>query len=462
MNQVIVTDNEVERLRALRELGLLDTPPEERFDRITRLAKAIFNTSIVLISFVDEENQFFKSSIGISITKTPRNISFCAHAIVQDQLMIIEDALLDERFKDNPLVTGEPHIRFYAGAVLRSYDGFAVGTLCIIDTKPRTLTTQEQVLLADLAQGAQNELHLHYMNALLRENQRLAWITEQTANGVLYTDANKKIVWCNEGFSLLSGYSLAELKGKTPAEVLQGEETSDKTIKKLRRQINAGKPFEADILNYHKLGRPYWVHVYGRPLQDESNHTYGYIAIQRDITARVNRYLELEKLAHLDGLTGLTNRRYLEAHLEKMLLPASANTTLALFIIDLNGFKEINDTYGHLSGDDVLCEIASRLINVSRQEDLIARLGGDEFAMVIADVTSVEIEQICERLLKSCLNPIIIENSNEVAVGMSIGVARFPQDGTNLKSLFNCADKAMYHAKHNQLGASLYATVKNR
>lgn len=456
MSQVIINDNEVERLRALRELGLLDTPPDERFDRITRLAKTIFKTPIVLISFVDEENQFFKSCIGLDITSTPKEISFCAHAIVEDQLMVIEDTILDERFKNNPMVTGEPHIRFYAGAVLRSYDGYAVGTLCVIDTKPRTLTTQERVLLIDLAQGAQNELHLHYMKTLQQENLRLAWITEQTANGILYTDANKKIVWCNEGFTSMSGYSLAEIKGKTPGEVLQGADTSVKTIKKLRRQIDAGKPFEADILNYNKLGRPYWAHVNGRPFQDESGHVYGYIAMQSDITTRVNRYLELEKLAHLDGLTNLTNRRYLELHLEKTLKTASSQTSLALFIIDLNNFKQINDTHGHLSGDNVLCEIASRLINVSRQDDLVARFGGDEFAIVIPDITLVEIEQICERLLESCLEPITLDSDDEVTVGMSIGVACFPQDGTTVKSLVSNADKAMYHAKNNQLGSAIY------
>ncbi|NLQ18717.1 GAF domain-containing protein [Marinomonas sp. M1K-6] len=158
MHQSTGTENEVARLRALQELGLLEMPDDKRFDRITRLAKVIFDTPIVFISFVDEEQQFFRSSMGIDITSTPRSISFCQYAIEHDQLMIIEDALLDNRFKTNPLVTGEPHIRFYAGAVLRSYDQYAIGTLCIIDTKPRTLTAQEQTLLLDLAQGGMDPL----------------------------------------------------------------------------------------------------------------------------------------------------------------------------------------------------------------------------------------------------------------------------------------------------------------
>jgi diguanylate cyclase (GGDEF)-like protein/PAS domain S-box-containing protein len=454
------TENEVARLRALQELGLLDMPDDQRFDRITRLAKVIFDTPIVFVSFIDKEQQFLKSSIGINITSTPRSISFCHHAIEQDQLMIVEDALLDERFKVNPLVIGEPHIRFYAGAVLRSYDRYAIGTLCIIDTRPRALTQEEQTLLLDLAQGAQNELHLHYMNALQQENQRLSWISGQIANGVLYTDVNKRVVWCNEGFSRLSGYHLEELRGKKTSEVLQGPETSEKTIQKLRRQIDKGWPFEADILNYNKNGKAYWVHLYGVPLRRESGDIYGYIAMQYDVTAKMNRYLELKKMAYVDELTGLANRRYLEKRLDQLMGPHSINTHLALFIIDLNGFKKINDTFGHIAGDGVLAEIASRLIHISKQENITSRLGGDEFSIVINDISQDEVTQICERLLKLCVDPILLETGDEVTFGMSIGVARYPEDATTVKNLFYLADQAMYQAKRNETGFCIHAEIE--
>jgi diguanylate cyclase (GGDEF)-like protein/PAS domain S-box-containing protein len=459
MHQTTSTENEVARLRALQELGLLDMPDDHRFDRITRLTKVIFDTPIVFISFVGKDQQLLKSSIGTDIISTPRSISFCHHAIEQDKLMIVEDALLDERFQDNPLVIGDPHIRFYAGAVLRSYDQYPIGTLCIIDTKPRQLSEYEQTLLLDLAQGAQNELHLHFMHALQQENQRLSWISGQISNGVLYTDVNQRIVWCNEGFSRLSGYRLDELRGKKPSEILQGPETSQKTIQKLKRQIDKEWPFEADILNYNKSGKAYWVHIYGVPLRSSTGDIYGYIAIQRDVTAKMNSYLELKKLAYVDELTGLANRRYLDERLEQLTASVSINTQLALFIIDLNGFKRINDTFGHLAGDEVLAEVASRLINVTKQEDILSRLGGDEFAIVINGITQYEITRTCERLLKLCLEPILLETGDEVAFGMSIGVARYPDDANTVKTLFQLADQAMYQAKQNQTGASIHTAL---
>lgn len=453
------TENEVTRLRALQELGLLDIPDDDRFDRITRLAKTLFDTPIVFISFVGKEQQFLKSSIGTDITSTSKSLSFCRYAIEQNRLMIVEDALLDERFKTNPLVIGDPYIRFYAGAVLRSYDQYAIGTLCIIDTKPRILTEHEQTLLLDLAQDAQNELHLHYMNALQQENKRLSWISGQISNGVLYTDVNKRVVWCNEGFSRLSGYHIDELRGKKPSEVLQGPETSNKTIQKLRRQIDKGWPFEADILNYNKSGKAYWVHLYGVPLRGDNGEIFGYIAIQHDVTAKMNRYLELKKLAYIDELTGLANRRYLDERLDQLITPVSLNNQLALFIIDLNGFKRINDTFGHPAGDEVLAEVASRLINVTKQEDITARLGGDEFAIVISDITQYQVTQLCERLLKLCLEPVLLETGDEVSFGMSIGVARYPEDATTAKALFYLADQAMFQAKKKETGVSIHTEL---
>jgi len=453
-------ENEVSRLKALHELGLLTSPSDERFERVTRLAKAIFDMPIVLISFIDKDVQFFKSSVGIDLTQTPKNISFCMHAIKEDKLMVVEDALEDERFKTNQLVLGKPHIRFYAGAVLRSYEQYAIGTLCIIDTKPRTLTEQQKTLLLDLAQGAQNELHLHYMNILQQENERLAWICEQSAYGILYTDSDKRIVWCNTGFSRLSGYRLEELKGKTPGTVLQGADTSSQTIRRLNRQISRGKPFEADILNYHKSGQSYWVNIQGRPLQNKSGQIYGYIAIQRDVTSRVNRYNELEKLAYVDELTGLTNRRYLEEQFELLIASPLQRGQVALFVIDLDGFKMVNDTYGHQAGDEVLREVASRLLSLSRQGDLITRLGGDEFVMVISDVSASEIKQIGGRLAQLCLEPIALESGEDVTVGMSIGVSCFPDDGSSLKTLHSQADQAMYYAKSHKVQLAMYSEIE--
>ena len=148
--------DENERLRALRALLLLDTPPEERFDRLTRFAAEQLGMPVALLTLVDGQRQWFKSRIGIDATETPRELSFCAHAILHNELMVVEDALRDPRFFDNPLVAGDPHVRFYAGAPLSSPDGHRIGTLCVIDTLPRTLGPVELSIL-DALRSLANE-----------------------------------------------------------------------------------------------------------------------------------------------------------------------------------------------------------------------------------------------------------------------------------------------------------------
>ncbi|MEE1674801.1 sensor domain-containing diguanylate cyclase [Agarivorans aestuarii] len=149
---------EASRLKALKDLDILDTQPEERFDRITRMAKRLFDVPIALVSLVDENRQWFKSCFGVDASETPRDISFCGHAILGDDTFQIEDALNDPRFADNPLVTGYPHIRFYAGHPLVTPEGEKLGTLCIIDTKPKSLSQDDLIALDDLAVMVEQEL----------------------------------------------------------------------------------------------------------------------------------------------------------------------------------------------------------------------------------------------------------------------------------------------------------------
>ena len=165
------------RLKALLDLDLLDTDAEERFDRITRLATDVFGAPIALVSLVDASRQWFKSRQGLSATETAREISFCGHAINSPEVLVVRDATTDDRFADNPLVLGDPDIRFYAGAPLHTVDGFAVGTLCVIDTRPREWSARESEILRDLADLVEIELN----QARMRSQQRaLLALTEVT------------------------------------------------------------------------------------------------------------------------------------------------------------------------------------------------------------------------------------------------------------------------------------------
>lgn len=142
--------DEAARLRALHALLILDTPPEERFDRVVRFAADELGMPMALVSLVDGERQWFKSRVGLDALETPRDIAFCAHAILQPDTFVVEDAREDERFFDNPLVTGAPFIRFYAGAPLTAPGGARVGTLCVLDSQPRALDAVERAVLEAL------------------------------------------------------------------------------------------------------------------------------------------------------------------------------------------------------------------------------------------------------------------------------------------------------------------------
>lgn len=151
-------ENEEQRLRSLRALNILDTHPEERFDRLTRVARRLFDAPIALMSLVDEDRQWFKSRPGLDFPQTPRDHSFCAHAILDEGVFIVQDALADDRFSNNPLVRSFPEIRFYAGYPVRAPDGSPLGTLCVIDHEPRDVEQEDVDALRDLAGLAEQEL----------------------------------------------------------------------------------------------------------------------------------------------------------------------------------------------------------------------------------------------------------------------------------------------------------------
>jgi GAF domain-containing protein len=152
--------NEAARLEVLHDFEVLDTDPEQTFDDITRLAAYICHTPIAIITLIDAHRQWFKSRVGLSLSETARDVSFCAHAIKQPGPMVVRDALDDARFRDNPLVRADPHIRFYAGSPLVTIEGFSLGTLCVIDRYPREITPEQMAALRVLSQQVMTQLEL--------------------------------------------------------------------------------------------------------------------------------------------------------------------------------------------------------------------------------------------------------------------------------------------------------------
>ena len=224
MREPVIPADEKKRLAALRSLALLDTPPEERFQRIVRLAAALFRVPIVLVSLVDAERQWFKASCGLEATETPRSSSFCGHAILGDDPLVVEDALVDPRFADNPLVTGAPHIRFYAGQPISSLDGHHVGTLCLIDRAPRTLDAEARGHLRDLARLVENELQQASLNEAveaLRESESHAAAVLQTAlDCIISIDQCGNVIEFNPAAERTFGYRRDDAIGRELASLI--------------------------------------------------------------------------------------------------------------------------------------------------------------------------------------------------------------------------------------------------
>ncbi|MBN3753863.1 sensor domain-containing diguanylate cyclase [Paraburkholderia sp. Tr-20389] len=313
-----IPDNESERVETLRSFHILDTPPEERFDRLTRLARRLFGVPIAAVTLVDSHRQWFKSHPGLEASETPRDVSFCGHAILDGDLFLVNDASLDVRFADNPLVTGDPNIRFYAGYPLTVDNGSRLGTLCLIDVKPRALDDEERVLLRDLARMAEQEI----------------------------------------------------------------------------------------------------------------------AAVQ---------------LATTDELTGLSNRRGFEALAQHAIkLCKRAQKAASLLFFDLNGFKQINDVYGHAEGDRALIAFATVLRTALRDSDVIGRLGGDEFVVLLTESDHEGTLQTVERLRHQ------LDLHNQAAqtpyqLHCSVGTATCePDSPQTIDDLLAQADVAMYANKRAQ------------
>jgi len=210
--------NEAERLQALRRLNILDTSPEERFERIARITRRHFNMPIALIGFIDADRQWFKVCQGLDAQEAPRDVSFCGHAILEDRIMTVPDARMDPRFADHPLVIGEPSIRFYAGAPLAIHSGHRVGTLCVIDRVPRILDDDDLDMLRDLGNCVELQLEhsrLHSATASLSAQQaRLSAVLNTVVDGIITIDRHGTIDTCNPAAERIFGYNSAEVIGQ--------------------------------------------------------------------------------------------------------------------------------------------------------------------------------------------------------------------------------------------------------
>jgi len=282
-------ENETQRAADLRRLNILDTTAEERFDRIARIAQGYFKVPITLVSLVDTTRQWFKSKQGLEASETPRNISFCGHAILGDDVFLVPDALSDPRFADNPLVTGDPSIRFYAGAPLTSPGGSRVGTLCIIDKRSRTLSEADLAVLRDLADWVEDELARNEREAkeslIVQSMGRLSAIVESSDDAIMSKTLDGIITSWNPGAERLFGYTEDEAINQPMAMLIPPDRGNEESMTLAR--IAAGvhiDPFETVWMT--KSGKLIDISATISPLKDRAGKVIGASNIARDISER--------------------------------------------------------------------------------------------------------------------------------------------------------------------------------
>ena len=368
-------DHATERLDELRRYQILDTESELAYDDLVQLASYICETPIALISLVDADRQWFKARVGLETQETPIEQSFCAHAIAHSGLFIVPDAQADPRFAHNELVTGDPRIRFYAGAPLTTSQGYALGTICVIDVEPRELAPAQLQALEALSRQTIAQMELKLRVTELKKSKE--------ALGVAHDGLERRVA-----------ERTAELE-----------------------QANRG--------------------------------------LQAEIARRKAAESSLQFQATHDELTGLANRSLLYEHLRRSMNECPPDQSLALLLLDLDRFKEINDAFGHGYGDDVLRRLSPRLRKALGEAALIARLGGDEFAVVLKDTDEADALRMAGRVVECLARPMEVEG-HRLDVRASIGIALYPNHGLDPASLLQRADVAMYAAKRSEDEFAIY------
>lgn len=294
--------DEQERLAELRRYGILDSESEKVFEDMVKLANYLCQTPISAISLVDEHRQWFKAIDGLDAKETSRDVAFCAHAILQEEPLIVPDALLDERFHDNPLVTNAPHIRFYAGVPLKTPSGRHLGTLCVIDREPRQLTPTQLNAIQTLADNIMAHLDLRQSHKEIRNYvdklQLAAQIFDSASEAMIVTDADNNILTVNPAFTTTTGYAPEEVEGKNPRLLSSGKQ--DQTFyQNLWHTLNTTGHWSGELWNKRKNGELYleWLSI--RALFNEDGSKRLHLAIFSDITKKKLAEELLQKHAEL-------------------------------------------------------------------------------------------------------------------------------------------------------------------
>lgn len=471
----MLVDLEKERLAVLDSLGLLDTAPEREYDAIVELAQRLTGHKIALVSLVDKSRQWFKAKIGLNVDQTPRELAFCAYAVAADETLIVPDATRDNRFSNNPLVTGAPNIRFYAGVPIRAgmlgdpSKRLPLGTLCVIDDEPHDLDPRDMKLLVELANLVETiiaarssaaaavrfaEERGRNLQALDRKNRQLRQ-AERMANigSWRLTLADHQTEWSEQTYAI-HGVPIGDGKPLDAALDFYPPKARTTIANALERTLNTGEPFDVETDFNTAQGEYRRVRSMGE-LEIDGGQPTAVIGVFQDITARFMMEEALRLAAHTDELTRIASRsRFNEFLDDKIQAAVAGGERCVLLLIDLDHFKAVNDRFGHQAGDEVLRVMASRLRADYLSNCFAARLGGDEFVLIISDQQLLnDLPNLLRRLLCD-LQYSVSSNGLTLSVSATIGACWLNGPIKDRGQLLSNADAALYEAKRGQRGSA--------
>lgn len=458
------------RLAALARLNVLDTLPEAEFDAVVAIAQRTLKSDIALVTLLDVRRQWFKARVGLPVQETPIEQSFCAHAVVVGEALVVPDALADARFADNALVQGSPFIRSYAGHPVRaraadSDDLVCVGTICVIGKARREFDADELAILAHLAVVVEGLLEARVANAQLEKQAREREILmaelrrrqrhfKQAARmavaGSWRLDLSTKAVeWSDQVFAI-HGLPLGQ-QPDLDAALLFYPETDRETLRAaVRRAIETGETFDIETDFVAANGALKRVRNLGETEQADGQ-TVALTGVIQDITNKHDLEKRLERMATRDSLTQIGNRAACDLAIDAALETArAARSRMALVMIDLDNFKLLNDRCGHLAGDEYLKLVGARLQACYLSRCFVGRLGGDEFVIVVTHDDDVSnLESLLSRIGHDLRHDIVLPDG-DIFLSASFGAAVFDDPGLTRSDLLRLADERLYDAKRHR------------
>ena len=414
----------------VRELA---TSHNVRYAFIAHLEKNSVDTVTTIVAWVNNE---IVENFSYSLADTP------CQQIIQQGMCIYPDNVQQLFPKDKMLFDME--VVSYIGMPLRSSIGESIGLLAILDHKPMTEDPHKIDLLGSLAARVAIELELQESDKQLNLSSQ---VFKAAHEAIVITDANNIIVDVNPKFSEITGYSFEEVIGHD-FNILGSEKHPPSLFEEIWQTIAQQGFWHGELWNRKKNGELYAGLFTISSIKDEQGKVLNYISLFSDITQNKEQQASLELIAHYDVLTGLPNRSLFADRFKQAIAHSKrSDTLLAICFLDLDDFKPINDTYGHVVGDQLLIKVAERIKTQLRAEDTVSRIGGDEFAFLLGDITSIQqCEQMLQRLHISISQIYTIEGNN-LSISASSGVTLYPDDNADLDTLLRHADQAMYHAK---------------